>query len=108
MRSEVHPRRYWLAGSVINLGSFLLFLKEKLYHSSLMIKTDHDRLFPEFPAPSTLLVRWDNGWVHLSRRTMPTLCHQHHNDPATHRRDDGQQPCVCVAWFPRTVDDGRW
>ena len=23
---------------------------------------------------------------------MPTLCHQHHNDPATHRRDDGQQP----------------
>ena len=20
---------------------------------------------------------------------MPTLCHQHHNDPATHRRDDG-------------------
>ena len=49
-RSEVHPRLYWLAGSLINLGTFLLFLKEKLYHSSLMIKTDHDRLFPEFPS----------------------------------------------------------
>ena len=37
----------------------------------------------------------ENSWVHLSpinQRTMPTLCHQHHNDPATHRRDDGQQP----------------
>ena len=62
-----------------------------------MIKTDHDRLFQEFPAPSTLLVRWDNGWVHLSRRTMPTLCHQHHNDPATHRRDDDWLG-ACVQW----------
>ena len=110
-RSEEHPRQYWLAHSVINLGSFLLFLKEKPTIQALMIQTARDRPFPEFPHHDSVHERSSQrlgpSLSPKTQRTMPTLCHQHHNDPATHRRDDGQQPCVCVAWFPRTVDGGE-
>jgi hypothetical protein len=101
-RSEVHPRLFWLACSLINLGTFLLFLKEKLTIQALMITTAHDRPFPEFPSimnESSSTVA-ENSWVHLSpinQRTMPTLCHQHHNDPATHRRNDDWLG-ACVQW----------
>ena len=107
-RSEVHPRLFWLACSLINLGTFLLFLKEKLTIQALMITTAHDRPFPEFPSimnESSSTVA-ENSWVHLSpinQRTMPTLCHQHHNDPATHRRDDGQQPGARKGGFSSLV-----
>ena len=101
-RSEVHPRLFWLACSLINLGTFLLFLKEKLTIQALMITTAHDRPFPEFPS---IMNDPRNGWVHLAK--LRVLCPPYATSTTTTRRRTAATTAsspVCV-WHG---SQGRW